>query len=137
MGMSDAIFDIVSSGGTLVSNGLKEVEKIVFSEAVVISGRNPDAEKVKVWEQIKFRINAVRDSRNMKYLLMNVPNDRIDEAIAILPAMRSPTILPLAQSGWSSMHSVVAEDVLWDKIELLKEIGAEGILVLSVEKMVL
>ncbi len=137
VGMSDAIFDIVSSGGTLVSNGLKEVEKIVFSEAVVISGRNPDAEKVKVWEQIKFRINAVRDSRNMKYLLMNVPNDRIDEAIAILPAMRSPTILPLAQSGWSSMHSVVAEDVLWDKIELLKEIGAEGILVLSVEKMVL
>ena len=137
VGMSDAIFDIVSSGGTLVSNGLKEVEKIVFSEAVVISGRNSDAEKVKVWEQIKFRINAVRDSRNMKYLLMNVPNDRIDEAIAILPAMRSPTILPLAQSGWSSMHSVVAEDVLWDKIELLKEIGAEGILVLSVEKMVL
>ena len=137
VGMSDAIFDIVSSGGTLVSNGLKEVEKIVFSEAVVISGRNLDAEKVKVWEQIKFRINAVRDSRNMKYLLMNVPNDRIDEAIAILPAMRSPTILPLAQSGWSSMHSVVAEDVLWDKIELLKEIGAEGILVLSVEKMVL
>ena len=137
VGMSDAIFDIVSSGGTLVSNGLKEVEKIVFSEAVVISSRNPDAEKVKVWEQIKFRINAVRDSRNMKYLLMNVPNDRIDEAIAILPAMRSPTILPLAQSGWSSMHSVVAEDVLWDKIELLKEIGAEGILVLSVEKMVL
>lgn len=137
VGMSDAIFDIVSSGGTLVSNGLKEVEKIVFSEAVVISGRNPDSEKVKVWEQIKFRINAVRDSRNMKYLLMNVPNDRIDEAIAILPAMRSPTILPLAQSGWSSMHSVVAEDVLWDKIELLKEIGAEGILVLSVEKMVL
>ena len=137
VGMSDAIFDIVSSGGTLVSNGLKEVEKIVCSEAVVISGRNPDAEKVKVWEQIKFRINAVRDSRNMKYLLMNVPNDRIDEAIAILPAMRSPTILPLAQSGWSSMHSVVAEDVLWDKIELLKEIGAEGILVLSVEKMVL
>ena len=137
VGMSDAIFDIVSSGGTLVSNGLKEGEKIGFSEAVGISGRNPDAEKVKVWEQIKFRINAVRDSRNMKYLLMNVPNDRIDEAIAILPAMRSPTILPLAQSGWSSMHSVVAEDVLWDKIELLKEIGAEGILVLSVENMLL
>ncbi|MGN1215875.1 MAG: ATP phosphoribosyltransferase [Candidatus Cryptobacteroides sp.] len=137
VGMSDAIFDIVSSGGTLVSNGLKEVEKIVFSEAVVISGRNLDTEKHRIWEQIKFRFNAVRDSRNMKYLLMNVPNDRIEEAISIIPAMRSPTILPLAQSGWSSMHSVVAEDVLWDKIELLKEIGAEGILVLSVEKMVL
>ena len=137
VGMSDAIFDIVSSGGTLVSNGLKEVEKIVFSEAVVVANRNLDEEKKKTWEQIKFRFNAVRDSRNMKYLLMNVPNDKIDDAIRIIPAMRSPTILPLAQSGWSSMHSVVAEDVLWEKIEALKAIGAEGILVLSVEKMVL
>lgn len=137
VGMSDAIFDIVSSGGTLVSNGLKEVEKIVFSEAVVVANKNLDEEKKKVWEQIKFRFNAVRDSHNMKYLLMNVPNERIEDAIRIIPAMRSPTILPLAQSGWSSMHSVVAEDVLWEKIEALKEIGAEGILVLSVEKMVL
>lgn len=137
VGMSDAIFDIVSSGGTLVSNGLKEVEKIVFSEAVVVANKNLDEEKKKVWEQIKFRFNAVRDSHNMKYLLMNVPDERIEDAIRIIPAMRSPTILPLAQSGWSSMHSVVAEDVLWEKIEALKEIGAEGILVLSVEKMVL
>lgn len=137
VGMSDAIFDIVSSGGTLVSNGLKEVEKIVFSEAVVVANKDLDEEKTKVWEQIKFRFNAVRDSRNMKYLLMNVPDERIEDAIRIIPAMRSPTILPLAQSGWSSMHSVVAEDVLWEKIEALKAIGAEGILVLSVEKMVL
>ncbi|MBQ0145361.1 MAG: ATP phosphoribosyltransferase [Bacteroidales bacterium] len=137
VGMSDAIFDIVSSGGTLVSNGLKEVEKIVFSEAVVVANKNLDEDKKKVWEQIKFRFNAVRDSRNMKYLLMNVPDERIEDAIRIIPAMRSPTILPLAQSGWSSMHSVVAEDVLWEKIEALKGIGAEGILVLSVEKMVL
>lgn len=137
VGMSDAIFDIVSSGGTLVSNGLKEVEKVVFSEAVVVGNKNLDEEKLKIWEQIKFRFTAVRESRNMKYLLMNVPNDKIEDAIRIIPAMRSPTILPLAQEGWSSMHSVVAENVLWEKIELLKEIGAEGILVLSVEKMVL
>ena len=137
VGMSDAIFDIVSSGGTLVSNGLKEVEKVVFSEAVLISCENLSDDKAKLLEQIKFRFNAVRDSRGKKYLLMNIPNDRIEEAIRIVPAMRSPTVLPLAQSGWSSLHSVVDENVLWDKIENLKEIGAEGILVLSVEKMVL
>lgn len=137
VGMSDAIFDIVSSGGTLVSNGLKEVEKVVFSEAVLISGGNLSEEKAKLLEQIKFRFNAVRDSRGKKYLLMNIPNDRIEDAIRIVPAMRSPTVLPLAQSGWSSLHSVVDESVLWKKIESLKEIGAEGILVLSVEKMVL
>ena len=137
VGMSDAIFDIVSSGGTLVSNGLKEVEKVVFSEAVLISGGNLSDEKTKLLEQIKFRFNAVRDSRGKKYLLMNIPDDRIEDAIQIVPAMRSPTVLPLAQSGWSSLHSVVDESVLWEKIESLKEIGAEGILVLSVEKMVL
>ena len=129
VGMSDAIFDIVSSGGTLVSNGLKEVEKV--------SGGNLSDEKTKLLEQIKFRFNAVRDSRGKKYLLMNIPDDRIEDAIQIVPAMRSPTVLPLAQSGWSSLHSVVDESVLWEKIESLKEIGAEGILVLSVEKMVL
>src|SRR5574344_409141 len=133
IGMSDAIFDIVSSGGTLVSNGLKEVEKVVFSEAVLISGGNLSDEKTKLLEQIKFRFNAVRDSRGKKYLLMNIPDDRIEDAIQIVPAMRSPTVLPLAQSGWSSLHSVVDESVLWEKIESLKEIGAEVILVLSVE----
>ncbi len=137
VGMSDAIFDIVSSGGTLVSNGLKEVEKVVFSEAVLISGGNLSEEKAELLEQIKFRFSAVRDSRGKKYLLMNIPDERIEDAIRIVPAMRSPTVLPLAQSGWSSLHSVVDESVLWEKIESLKEIGAEGILVLSVEKMVL
>ena len=137
VGMSDAIFDIVSSGGTLVSNGLKEVEKVVFSEAVLISSGNLSEDKSKLLEQIKFRFNAVRDSRGKKYLLMNIRDDRVDEAIRIVPAMRSPTVLPLAQSGWSSLHSVVDEAVLWEKIESLKKIGAEGILVLSVEKMVL
>lgn len=96
VGMSDAIFDIVSSGGTLVSNGLKEVEKVVFSEAVLISGGNLSDEKTKLLEQIKFRFNAVRDSRGKKYLLMNIPDDRIEDAIQIVPAMRSPTVLPLA-----------------------------------------
>lgn len=137
VGMSDAIFDIVSSGGTLVSNGLKEVEKVVFSEAVLISGGSLFEEKSALLEQIRFRFNAVKESRGKKYLLMNIPNDRIDDAIRIVPAMRSPTVLPLAQSGWSSLHSVVDESVLWDKIESLKKVGAEGILVLSVEKMVL
>ncbi len=137
VGMSDAIFDIVSSGGTLVSNGLKEVERVVSSEAVLISGGRLSEEKARLLGQIKFRFNAVRDSRGKKYLLMNIPDDRIEDAIRIVPAMRSPTVLPLAQSGWSSLHSVVDESVLWEKIESLKEIGAEGILVLSVEKMVL
>ncbi len=137
VGMSDAIFDIVSSGGTLVSNGLKEVEKVVFSEAVLIAGAGLPEEKKAVLEQIRFRFNAVKESRGKKYLLMNIPNEKIEDAISIVPAMRSPTVLPLAQSGWSSLHSVVDESVLWDKIEKLKAIGAEGILVLSVEKMVL
>lgn len=137
VGMSDAIFDIVSSGGTLVSNGLKEVEKVVFSEAVLISCGRLSEEKSRLLEQLRFRFNAVRESRGKKYLLMNIPDGRIEDAIRIVPAMRGPTVLPLAQSGWSSLHSVVDESVLWEKIESLKEIGAEGILVLSVEKMVL
>ncbi len=137
VGMSDAIFDIVSSGGTLVSNGLKEVEKVVWSEAVLIANRNLSEEDRKVLDQLMFRINAVRDSRNKKYVLMNISDDKLEEALRILPAMRSPTILPLAQSGWSSLHSVVNADELWDKVEQLKAIGAEGILVLSVEKMIL
>jgi ATP phosphoribosyltransferase len=137
VGMSDAIFDIVSSGGTLVSNGLKEVEKVVFSEAVLIQNKNLSGEKLEAIDQVKFRLNAVKNSKGLKYLLMNIPNDRLEEAIKIVPAMRSPTILPLAQEGWSSLHSVVKENVLWEKIEQLKQVGAEGILVLSVEKMVL
>lgn len=137
VGMSDAIFDIVSSGGTLVSNGLKEVEKVVFSEAVLIAGKELPDGKRSLLEQVKFRFNSVKDSRGKKYLLMNIPDERIEDAIRIVPAMRSPTVLPLAQSGWSSLHTVVDESVLWEKIEQLKGIGAEGILVLSVEMMVL
>lgn len=137
VGMGDAIFDIVSSGGTLVSNGLVEVERVVASEAVVVAGRSLSEEKRRFLQQILSRFNAVKDSRDKKYLLMNIPADALDEAIRIVPAMRSPTVLPLAQSGWYSLHSVVDASLLWEKIEQLKAIGAEGILVLSVEKMIL
>ena len=137
VGMCDAIFDIVSSGGTLVSNGLVEVERVVSSEAILVAGENLPDEKRRMLEQIAFRFNAIKESRGKKYLLMNIPSEALDEAIRIVPAMRSPTVLPLAQEGWYSLHSVVDAGLLWDKIEQLKAIGAEGILVLSVEKMVL
>ena len=137
VGMCDAIFDIVSSGGTLVSNGLVEVEKVVSSEAVLVAGNDLPEDKARMLEQIAFRLNAVKESRNKKYLLMNIPASALDKAIQIVPAMRSPTVLPLAQEGWYSLHSVVDAGLLWEKIEKLKEVGAEGILVLSVEKMIL
>ena len=137
IGMADAIFDIVSSGGTLKKNGLKEVEKVVESEAVLICGKGLSPEKEASLAQLRFRFRSVKGSRGKKYLLMNIPAEALDKAIEIVPAMRSPTVLPLAQSGWYSLHSVVDSDVLWEKIEKLKEIGAEGILVLGVEKLVL
>ncbi len=136
VGMADAIFDIVSSGGTLVSNGLKEVEKVLFSEAVLIANPALEAEKRALLEQLMFRFEAVIDSRGLKYLVMNLPEEKVENAVAILPAMRSPTVLPLAQKGWCSLHSVVNERELWDKIEQLKKIGAEDILVLALEKIV-
>lgn len=136
VGMADAIFDIVSSGGTLVSNGLKEVEKVLFSEAVLIAVPGLPEEKLAILEQLKFRFGAALESRGMKYVLMNLPSGAVDEAIKILPAMRSPTVMPLAQEGWCSLHSVVVEDELWGKIERLKAIGAEGILVLALEKII-
>ncbi len=135
-GIADAIFDIVSSGGTLVSNGLSEVETVLRSEAVLISGRSLGAEKREILEKLLFRIDAVRDSANQKYILMNIPTDKIDEAVKILPAMRSPTVMPLAAEGWCSLHSVVRESELWDKVERLKAIGAEGILVLHLDKVI-
>lgn len=134
VGMADAIFDIVSSGSTLVTNGLKEVEKVLFSEAVMIANKSLSDEKKKILSQLLFRIEAVERSRGMKYVLLNLPHEKIDEAIRILPGMKSPTILPLAQEGWSSIHVVINERELWDKIEQLKAIGAEDILVLSLEK---
>lgn len=136
VGMADAIFDIVSSGGTLVQNGLREVEKVLFSEAVLIARCDLDGEKRQLLEQLLFRFRAVERSKGMKYVLMNLPKDKIEDAIALLPGMKSPTILPLAQEGWSSIHVVINERELWGKIELLKAIGAEDILVLSLEKMI-
>lgn len=135
-GIADAIFDIVSSGGTLVSNGLKEVERVINSEAVLIANPNLALEKQAVLDSLLFRIDAVTNSRGKKYILMNLPADKVDEAIAILPAMRSPSVMPLADKAWCSLHSVVKADELWHKIERLKQIGAEGILVLDLDKVI-
>ena len=134
-GIADAIFDIMSSGGTLVSNGLKEVEKVIHSEAVLISNPDLTPEKQTVLDSLLFRIDAVTNSRGKKYILMNLPTNKVEEAIAILPAMRSPSVMPLADSSWCSLHSVVKAEELWDKIERLKQIGAEGILVLDLDKV--
>ncbi len=136
VGMADVIFDIVSSGSTLVSNGLKEVEVVIESEAVIVATKELDDEKRELLEQILFRVRAVERSRGMKYVLMNLPKDKIEAAVKILPAMKSPTILPLAAEGWCSMHVVINESELWDRIEELKAVGAEDILVLSLEKMI-
>ena len=135
-GIADAIFDIVSSGGTLVSNGLKEVEKVIRSEAVLIANPNLTPEKQAILDSLLFRVDAVTNSRGKKYILMNLPADKVEEAIAILPAMRSPSVMPLADNTWCSLHSVVKASELWDKIERLKQIGAEGILVLDLDKVI-
>lgn len=136
VGMADGIFDIVSSGGTLVQNGLKEVEKVFFSEAALISNLHLSADKRTDIEKLKFRFRSIVDSRGMKYVLMNLPQKSLDEAVAILPGMRSPTVLPLADKDWCSLHVVLPEDQLWEKIEQLKALGAEGILVLALENMI-
>ncbi|MCI5718396.1 MAG: ATP phosphoribosyltransferase [Alistipes sp.] len=135
-GIADAIFDIVSSGGTLVSNGLKEVERVFESEAVLIAGGNLSEEDRALLDEILFRIESEKVSRGKKYLLMNIPTSALDEAVKILPAMRSPTVMPLAAEGWCSLHSVVDAADLWDKVRQLKAIGAEGILVLTLDKII-
>jgi ATP phosphoribosyltransferase len=135
-GIADAIFDIVSSGGTLVTNGLKEVERVFESEAVLIANRNLSDEEREVLNELLFRVESERVSRGKKYLLMNIPTAALDEAVKILPAMRSPTVMPLAVEGWCSLHSVVDAVDLWDKVRQLKAIGAEGILVLTLDKII-
>jgi len=137
VGMADAIFDIVSSGGTLITNGLKEVEKVMYSEAVLITNKSLGEDCKNILNQLLFRIESVERSRGMKYVLMNLPEGKVEDAISILPALKSPTILPLTQRGWCALHVVINEKELWGKIEQLKSIGAEGILVLSLEKMIL
>ncbi|MBO5044467.1 MAG: ATP phosphoribosyltransferase [Alistipes sp.] len=135
-GIADAIFDIVSSGGTLVTNGLKEVERVFESEAVLIANKNLSAEDKELLDELLFRIESERVSRGKKYLLMNIPTASLEEAVKILPAMRSPTVMPLAVEGWCSLHSVVDATDLWDKVRQLKAIGAEGILVLTLDKII-
>lgn len=137
IGLTDAICDLVSSGSTLISNGLKEVEKIFYSQAVLIGSPNLNAEKLKIINDLIFRIDAVQKGEDNKYILLNAPNDAIDKIISILPGMKSPTILPLAQSGWSSVHSVINENKFWTIIEQLRDAGAQGILVVPIEKMIL
>jgi ATP phosphoribosyltransferase len=137
IGLSHAIVDLVSSGSTLFMNGLKEVETVLSSQAVLIGNGNLDAAQQVTLEKFLFRIRAVRKARNNKYILLNAPNDKLQEIIGLLPGMKSPTVLPLAEAGWSSVHSVLAENDFWEIIERLKEAGAQGILVVPIEKMVM
>ena len=137
IGLSDAICDIISSGSTLFKNNLKEVEVLFKSEAVLASSINLDAEKNDILKKLQFRIQSVLKGRQSKYILMNVPNESIDKISSILPVLKSPTVLPLAEPGWSSLHSVVNEGKFWEVIDELKAAGAQDILVCPVEKMVL
>jgi len=137
IGLADGIFDIVSTGSTLLMNGLKEVEEVAKSEAVLIANTRLVSEKQNMLDKLLFRIRAVRNAIENKYILLNAPNDAIPAISAVLPGMKSPTILPLAEPGWSSLHSVVKEDQFWDIIDQLKDLGAQGILVVPIEKMIL
>lgn len=136
IGLADAICDLVSSGSTLFTNGLKEAEVILKSEAVLIANKNLSEEQIQLLNKILFRIQSVRKAKNNKYIMLNAPNDAVANVCKLLPGMRSPTIVPLADPGWSSLHSVVNEDEFWEVIEKLKLAGAEGILVLPIEKMI-
>ena len=135
--LADAIFDIVSSGSTLVSNSLKEVEVVMKSEALLIGNPEMGEEKREILKELLFRFEAVKAAEDKKYILMNAPNNKLDEIISVLPGMKSPTIMPLATEGWSSVHTVLDEKCFWEIIGKLKALGAEGILVLPIEKMIL
>lgn len=137
IGLADVVADLVSSGGTLFMNGLKEVEVILDSQAVLVANSKIDADKKDILDKLLFRMRSVRKAKKSKYVLMNVPNENLDQVIALLPGMRSPTVLPLAESGWSSVHSVLSEDEFWDRIEKLRGAGAEGILVVPIEKLIM
>ncbi len=137
IGLSHAICDLVSSGSTLLSNGLKEVETVMRSESVAIKGSDLSPEREKILEDLLFRIQSVQKASSNKYILLNVRNEKIDEVVDLLPGMKSPTVMPLQEKGWSSLHSVVEEDRFWEVIEKLKLAGAEGILVVPIEKMII
>ena len=136
IGLADAVCDLVSSGSTLFMNGLKEVQTILKSQAVLIKSKQLTGEQQKVLNQLLFRIRAVKKAKNNKYVLLNAPNESLDKIISLLPGMKSPSVLPLAEEGWSSVHSVLNEDEFWEKIEQLKAAGAQGILVVPIEKMI-
>ena len=135
--MADAICDLVSSGSTLFTNGLKEVEVVLNSEAILCSNKNLSEEDKNILDKLLLRINAVKTAKNNKYILLNAPNDQLKNIAAILPGMKSPTVVPLAEEGWSSVQSVVNENIFWEVIEKLKALGAEGILVVPIEKMII
>lgn len=136
IGLADAICDLVSSGSTLFMNGLKEVQTVLHSQAVLIKSKGLNDEQMQLLNRLLFRIRAVRKAKNNKYVLLNAPNEALEQIINLLPGMKSPTVLPLAESGWSSVHSVLNEDEFWEKIEALKNAGAQGILVIPIEKMI-
>ena len=136
IGLADAICDLVSSGSTLFTNELKEIETILASESVLISDKNLSSEKKIILDKLLFRIRSVKKAKNNKYVLLNAPNENLDKICSLLPGMRSPTILPLAESGWSSVHSVINEADFWNVIEQLKANGAQGILIIPIEKMI-
>lgn len=136
IGLADAIFDIVSSGSTLVSNNLVEVETVMQSEAILIANKELEDEKRAVLDELLFRIEAVKAAEDKKYVLMNVPTNRLKDVVAVLPGVKSPTVMPLATEGWSSVHTVIEEKRFWEIIRELKQLGAEGILVVPIEKMI-
>ena len=137
IGMADTIFDIVSTGSTLLSNGLKEVDQVMESEAVLLGNSNLTSEKQEILDSFLFRIASVQKAADFKYILLNTPDNKIEEICQLLPGMKSPTIMPLAEEGWSSLHSVIREDDFWQNIERLKNAGAQGILVFPIEKMIM
>ena len=136
IGLAEGICDIVSTGSTLIMNGLKEVEKVMYSEAVLISNPTLSGDKKDLLNKLTFRIDAVQNAQKSKYILLNAPNDKIEEISALLPGMKSPTVLPLAEEGWSSLHSVIEENDFWNVIDQLKDAGAQGILVSPIEKLI-
>tara|TARA_R110002012_G_scaffold218400_3_gene389711 strand:+ start:493 stop:1344 length:852 start_codon:yes stop_codon:yes gene_type:complete len=136
IGLAEGICDIVSTGSTLIMNGLKEVETVMYSEAVLISNPNLSIEKKEILDKLTFRMDAVQHAQKSKYILLNAPNDKIEEISALLPGMKSPTVLPLAEEGWSSLHSVIEENDFWNVIDQLKDAGAQGILVSPIEKLI-
>ena len=137
IGVADCIFDIVSSGSTLVSNNLKEVEVVMKSEALLIGHPGLSDDKKKILDELLFRFASYKNAEGNKYIIMNIPNDKIPEVCKLLPGMKSPTVTPLVEKGWSSLQSVIREDSFWDIISQLKALGAEGILVVPIEKMIL